>query len=241
MKRALVRWWMVVCSVMITLYYCLLALIAAFRSGTQRPRVDRYLRAWAKRLLAVIKLDYRVYNPHQVKFEPGKKYIVMCNHSSLYDIPLSTVAIDGSMRMVAKKELCYIPLFGYALKKSEFIFIDRKRPQQAEKALQFAATKMQEGIMIWLAPEGTRSATGQLLPFKKGGFRLALQTGATIIPLGIRGVRNIIAHKTFQINRHQRAQVHIGKPIDVTRYRLSQRRQLMTDVAVAIKEAAGLP
>jgi 1-acyl-sn-glycerol-3-phosphate acyltransferase len=70
------------------------------------------------------------------------------------------------------------------------------------KSLQLAATKMRDGIIIWFAPEGTRSPDGKLLPFKKGGFILALATGASIVPIGIRGANKIVEHKTFKINRY---------------------------------------
>ncbi|MCC2667141.1 MAG: plsC, partial [Gammaproteobacteria bacterium] len=86
----------------------------------------------------------------------------------------------------------------------------------------------------------TRSQDGNLLPFKKGGFMIALETGATIVPIGIRGAQNIVEHKTFNIKMGQHAAVHIGKPIDASRYTLEQRDQLMADVKAAIAEAAGL-
>lgn len=240
MKPRLIQCWIILSSVAITLYYAVLGIIVALFGSAKRQRIDRYLRIWAQRLLAIIDLDYQVYNPYHVKFIAGKNYIVMCNHTSLYDIPLSTVAIEGSMRMVAKKELSYLPVFAYALKKSEFIFIDRHNRQQAAQTLQQAAAKMRDGIIIWLAPEGTRSLSGTLLPFKKGGFILAFETEAIIIPLGIRGAANIIAPKKININRHQHAEVHIGKPIEAALYTLSQRAQLMADVAAAIKVAANL-
>jgi 1-acyl-sn-glycerol-3-phosphate acyltransferase len=81
-----------------------------------RQRITYYFRIWSQRLLEIIELDYQVYNPYQLKFEADKNYIVMCNHTSLYDIPLSAIAIEGNMRMVAKKELFYVPVFGYAMK-----------------------------------------------------------------------------------------------------------------------------
>lgn len=240
MKTWFVRWGVLWLSLFSTLYYCSKGILAAFLGISSRSRVDGYIQSWAKSVLKLIRLDYQVFNPHQVTFLPDRPYVVMCNHSSMYDIPISIVAIPGSLRMMAKKELSRLPIFGLALKKTGFLFIDRKNTQNAIQDLRLAAESMRTGIIIWISPEGTRSHNGQLLPFKKGGFMLALQTGATIVPMGIRGAKDIVENKTLKIRLHQKAEVHIGKPIDVKEYGLERRAELMAAVRQAIQEAAGL-
>lgn len=215
-------------------------IILRMLTGSKRDYFDRAARFWSRWLFKPIKLTYTVHNPYQVDFSQYRehRYIVMSNHLSLYDIPLMFLTIPGSLRMLAKVELRKIPIFGHVMDIGEFVFINRHNRNQALQDLEKAKQRMQTGIMPWIAPEGTRSRDGQLLPFKKGGFMMALQMQATIIPVGIRGIGEVLpADKlTVQIGGH--ADVYIGKPIDTNQYTLEQREQLMNDVRAAIKQAA---
>ncbi len=193
------------------------------------------VRDWARLLLKHPQVDYTVVDPYHLQLEPNKQYLIMSNHISHYDIPLVIATMPGDVRMVAKKELFRIPVFSRAMRISEFPSIDRENREQAIKDLAVATQIMQSGIVLWIAPEGTRSRTGQLNPFKKGGFMMALQTGATIIPVGIRGTNKILPPKTLKFQLHQKAELHIGKPIDASQYSLRQRQQLMTDVENSIR------
>ncbi len=192
-----------------------------------RERLDSRLRLWARSLLSYINLKYTVYNPHQIEIEPGKAYIIMCNHCSYYDIPLSLMAMNGSIRMMAKKELLQIPVWGRAMKLTEFVSIDRANPRQALKDMKYARRMMEKGIILWIAPEGTRSKTGSLQKLKPGGFRLAIDSGATIIPLAIIGSGEVMAAKSLQVTRGKSVDIHIGKTIDAATYTKRQRENLM--------------
>jgi 1-acyl-sn-glycerol-3-phosphate acyltransferase len=163
----------------------------------------------------------------------------MTNHRSYYDIPLSFVSLPGSIRMLTKKELFKIPIWGKGMKAAEFISIDRHDLAQALKDLDEARKIMQSGIVLWLAPEGTRSRTGRLQDFKKGGFMLALQTGAVIIPVGIKGSETILPPDTFDFVLGRKIEVNIGEPIDASLYNIEQRDALMENVRHAIEGLAG--
>ncbi len=204
-----------------------------------RKKIDYLFHLMSTKLLQHVKLTYKIFDPYTLTFEPGRNYIVMCNHSSHYDIPLSCVAIPGSLRMLAKSELYRVPIWGQGMKAAEFLSINRNDREQAKKDLARAKEKMESGIILWVAPEGTRSRTGKLQPFKKGGFMLAYQTQAIIIPIGIRGSFNILPPKTLRFNIHEHAEVHIGKPIDIKNYKIKDRAKLMDDVRNNIAELAG--
>jgi 1-acyl-sn-glycerol-3-phosphate acyltransferase len=161
----------------------------------------------------------------------------MSNHASHYDIPLTMATIPGSLRMLVKKELCRIPIWGRAMKASEYISIDRTDRHQAKKDLELAKQKMESGIILWMAPEGTRSRTGELQPFKKGGFLLAFQTDAIIIPMSIRGAFNVLPPKTLDFQLHQHVDIHFSQPIDTKNYSIRDRERLMKDVEQAIRQA----
>ncbi|MBT4837989.1 MAG: 1-acyl-sn-glycerol-3-phosphate acyltransferase, partial [Methylococcales bacterium] len=85
-------------------------------------------------------------------------------------------------------------------------------------------------IKIWISPEGTRSVSGELLNFKKGGFLLALQTNAIIIPVGIRGTDQVMQAKSLDIYLNQQVEVSLGNAIDTNGYSVKEIRQLMSDV-----------
>jgi 1-acyl-sn-glycerol-3-phosphate acyltransferase len=165
----------------------------------------------------------------------------MSNHESLYDIPLLFVALPGSMRMLTKKELFRVPIWGRGLAAGEFVSIDRSDHEQALKDLEAAREKMASGISLWIAPEGTRSRDGTLGEFKKGGIMLAIRTGATIVPVGIRGSRDILPPKTlFNVRLGCMPEVHVGNPIDARDYGVENRDVLLALVRDRISMLAGI-
>jgi 1-acyl-sn-glycerol-3-phosphate acyltransferase len=117
--------------------------------------------------------------------------------------------------MLAKKELFEIPLWGKGLRAAEFVEVDRSNHTRAIASIEFAARLIREGVSIYLAPEGTRSRDGKIGPLKKGGFHLALGTGAPIVPVAIRGTIDILprGHRVMQTGRT--VDVTIGAPIPV--------------------------
>jgi len=197
---------------------------------------DGMLDWWARKLLKAVGLSWEIHDPYKTKIEPGKRYIIMSNHCSHYDIPLIFMALPGSIRMLTKKELFKVPLWGRGLKDGEFIAIDRHNIDQAKKDLEEARKKMEDGVVLWIAPEGTRSPTGKIREFKKGGFILAIQTGALIIPVGISGSQKILPPKTWDFNLKQHVKIEIGKPIDASRYTLEEKDYLLKEVKLAISE-----
>jgi 1-acyl-sn-glycerol-3-phosphate acyltransferase len=141
--------------------------------------------------------------------------------------------------MLTKKELFKVPIWGRGMAAGEFISVDRHDHAQAIRDLEAAREKMSSGIYLWVAPEGTRSRDGVVGEFKKGGFVLAIQTGALIVPIGIRGSRTILPPKTFfDVQLDQRAEIHVGAPIDASAYDLEHRDELLTTVRERILELA---
>lgn len=228
--------WIALISILYTVFISCKAIYKRLRGTSTRPWVDATLLNWSTKLLDLVGVECKVINPYNVAPEPGKATIIMCNHTSLYDIPLSFKAFPNySIRMLAKKELSKIPLFGKGMAAAGFPFIDRKNRHQAIKDLEIARQLMESGIVIWIAPEGTRSKDGKLAAFKKGGFITAIEAKATIIPIGIRGAYNILPAKTLQFNLNQKAEIYIGKPIDAANYTIENREELINKVHQAIK------
>ncbi|HPJ93470.1 MAG TPA: lysophospholipid acyltransferase family protein [Deltaproteobacteria bacterium] len=239
MKASLIRKLLIMAqSIAPTLGISVFALYMRITNTYDRKLADRILRWWSGYLLKAVRVDYEVSNPHGVTFEAGTPYIIMSNHRSHYDIPLIFVSIHGSIRMLTKKELFKVPIWGRGLKAAEFVSIDRKDHAQAMKDLEAAKAQMKSGIVLWVAPEGTRSRTGALGDFKKGGFMVAIQTGATIIPVGIQNTEKILPPDTWDFYLNQQVRLNIGKPIDASKYSLEQRDRLMDEVRAAIQALA---
>jgi 1-acyl-sn-glycerol-3-phosphate acyltransferase len=229
--------WIMSKSLAITFWYSLVSLY--FSRFGSRADIDRTMRKWSAALLKAVKVSYHVHNPQQIAFLPQQRYILMSNHASLYDIPLIFMALPGSIRMIAKQELFKVPVWGHAMQAAEFLAIDRKNSKQAMEDLEIVKAKMQSGIVPWIAPEGTRSRHGELNPFKKGGFMLALQTEATIIPVGIRGSNKILPPDTWDFHTGETVEIHIGEPIRATDYTVATRMEFIAVVNRSIGELVG--
>ena len=173
---------------------------------------DRRLASWSHKVVenARIKLDVR----GREHLEPGATYLVMSNHQSLYDIPVLFHVIGPNIRMVTKKELFRVPIFGGALAAAGFISIDRSDRERAIASLDRARELLASGTHVWISPEGTRSQTGGLLPFKKGAFYLAFEALLPILPVTLRGTRDVLAARGVLSNTGADVRVTIHDHVD---------------------------
>lgn len=228
--------WIIAVSTFYTGVYSIKTIIMRLLGKADRVWMDKALQTWINKMLDLAGIKCKVINPHKVEPQHGKANIIMCNHSSLYDIPISFKAFpNDSIRMLAKKELAKVPLLGKGMKAAEFPFIDRKNRHQALRDLAFARQLMESGIIIWIAPEGTRSKDGKLAPFKKGAFITAIEAKANIIPICIRGAYDILPARTWQFNINQTAEIHIGEPIDASQYTTDKKDELVNRVYQTMK------
>lgn len=163
--------------------------------------------------------------------------VYMSNHQSLFDTPALILAMPADFRMIPKHELLFVPILGQSLWLAGFIFVNRRNRASAIKSLDRAAARVERGTSIVIFPEGTRSPDGALLPFKKGGFALALKAGVPVVPVSIRGGREILPKKSLRI-RPGRMEAIFGAPVSTTGYSLETKDQLLDRVREAI--AAGL-
>jgi 1-acyl-sn-glycerol-3-phosphate acyltransferase len=149
---------------------------------------------------------------------PHETYLVMSNHQSLYDVPVLFQVIGPNLRMITKEELFRVPIFGKALAAGGFISIDRSNRMAAIRSLDGARALLASGTHVWIAPEGTRSRTGKLLPFKKGAFYLALEAGLPILPVTLSGTRNALPAKGLRSSPGADVRVTIHAKIDPRPY-----------------------
>jgi len=121
------------------------------------------------------------------EYLPGGPFILMSNHQSNFDILSLIATIPRRIYWIAKKELFDIPIFGYSMRRGGYIPLDRSDGRKALKSMENAASIIRQGSSVVMFPEGTRTCDGQLLPFKRGGFMLAVRAGVPVIPVTING------------------------------------------------------
>jgi 1-acyl-sn-glycerol-3-phosphate acyltransferase len=158
----------------------------------------------------------RVHTRRQAALDPAAAYVFMSNHRSQFDILAVVVALhEFQLRWVAKKELTRVPVFGWVLRNTGHIIVDRSNHAQAVASLHAAREKMGEGVSVVIFPEGTRAPAGEtLLPFKKGGFVMALEAGFPIVPIVVRGSAGVLPSHSIWI-RSGEIDVLVGPPIPV--------------------------
>jgi 1-acyl-sn-glycerol-3-phosphate acyltransferase len=153
--------------------------------------------------------------------------IIASNHQSWFDVFALAAIIPKRYRFIAKEELRRIPLFGLAWASAGHISINRRDRAQSIRALDEAAELMRhDHSAVVIFPEGTRSPTGELLPFKKGAFMMALRTGIEIVPAAVLGSRAVQKKGDWRV-RAGRIIVRFGPAIDSSRYDEEHREELM--------------
>jgi len=195
-------------------------------------------RLWSRVILGVpgVKLEVKMRAP----LEPGRPYVFMPNHASMVDIWVVFVAIPASFRFIAKKQLASIPLFGWAMAAGRFIFIDRQNAASARRTMDEASRRIRAGQSVVIFPEGTRTRDGRLLPFKKGGFHLAIDSGAAVVPVAIKGSREVMPRGAALI-RAGTVTLEVDAPIPTTGLTTSDRDALIEKVRSRVAAMLGEP
>jgi 1-acyl-sn-glycerol-3-phosphate acyltransferase len=205
--------------------------VDAFRGRVTKEASDERLARWAAAIVRNAHIEIQVQGREHLR--RGETYLVMSNHQSLYDIPVLFQVIGPNIRMITKKELFRIPVFGPALAAGGFISIDRSDRRAAMRSLDRARELLASGTHVWIAPEGTRSRSGRLLPFKKGAFYLAFEASLPILPVTLRGTRDALPAKGLRSRAGARVVATFHASIDPRSYAArgkSGREELMQEV-----------
>jgi 1-acyl-sn-glycerol-3-phosphate acyltransferase len=190
-------------------------------------RVVDLARLWSRAVLAaagvVVKVEW------QTRLQPGQAYVFMANHESSVDIWSLFVALPLRFRMIAKKQLLRIPLFGWAMWAGRFIFIDRANAVASRRSIEEAKRRICGGDSVLIFPEGTRSRDGKLGPFKKGGFHLAIDAGVPVVPVALKGTGRAMPRGSLFI-RAGVVRAVVGTPIPTAGLTEGDRHRLLEDV-----------
>lgn len=219
--------------IVVTVVFGLTAILVSLFSRTGNS-VHRVAECWGRSIIWISGIKVQVRGMEHI--DPDGSAIYMSNHQSNYDIPVFYSALPIQFRWMAKAELFKIPIFGQGMRGAGYISIDRSDAKSAIRSLKKAAVNIRNGSSVLIFPEGTRSGDAKLLPFKAGGFVLALESGVPIIPMAVQGTFGIMSKDSYLIRRSH-VTLTVQPPIDVTRFTRKEKGQLMEQVRASIQQA----
>ena len=177
----------------------------------------------------------RIRVPGNAHVEPGRPYVYMANHSSLIDTPALFAYLPYPFRIMAKRELFYVPFMGWHLWTAGHFPIDRGNARRTVASVRRTIEGVRGGRSLAVFPEGTRTPDGQLQKFQPGTFKIAMKAGVPIVPVTICGTFALLP-KTTLAPRPGRVDVIIGEPIDTADYTDAQINELILRTRAAIQD-----
>ncbi|UCD37892.1 MAG: 1-acyl-sn-glycerol-3-phosphate acyltransferase [Fidelibacterota bacterium] len=215
--------WVIPHVIMATAIFGTLTMLTALVDRSKRY-IGWWARTWAKWILWSSGLSISISGREHL--QKGQKYIYMSNHASALDIPLALSALPGTVVFMAKKELFRIFFFGWSLWAMGSIPVDRSNPTKARLSVDRALEHLRlKSISLILYPEGTRTRDGQLRPFKRGVFFLALRSRLPLVPIAVQGTFEAMPPSAMSLT-HTPIRVIIGQPIE-TRELTDQDREAL--------------
>lgn len=187
------HWWRTVFFLIpaISLYTVVLGTLSILSSFVDRRGhfAHRCARAWSCLILKTTGVHVRVEGLERI--EPGRTYVFVSNHQSIYDIPVIFASLPYQLRIIAKQSLARFPVLGWHLRRGGHLFVDRRHPDRRGILVRWRAL-VHDGLSLIIFAEGTRSPDGHTARFKAGSFLLAIEAGLPIVPLAVVGSRKIM-------------------------------------------------
>jgi 1-acyl-sn-glycerol-3-phosphate acyltransferase len=199
------------------------------RTGAMQHWCARW---WCRLVAWSIFSRIKVYGVENVSAD--QNYVYMANHSSLIDTPALFAYLPHQFRIMAKKELFWVPFMGWHLWSAGNFSIDRSDPRKTAKSLRRVIDGVRAGKSLAVFPEGTRTPDGRLQEFKHGAFKIAVRAGVPIVPVSIRGTFKLLP-KTTLAPRPGKVDVIIGKPIETQGYSDKNLSELIARTREAIQ------
>jgi 1-acyl-sn-glycerol-3-phosphate acyltransferase len=220
------HWWRTVFFLIpaIGVYTVVLGTISLFSSLFDRHGhlAHGCARLWSWLILATTGVSVDVKGLDRL--EPGKTYIFVSNHQSIYDIPVVFSSLPYQLRIIAKESLGNFPFLGWHLRRTGHLLVDRRNPDRSGILKRWRAL-VEQGLSLIIFPEGTRSPDGKVGIFKAGSFLLAIEAKLPIVPLSVDGTRYVMRKgRLMTCPGHATLVVH--EPIDTAGLEVSDAREL---------------
>jgi 1-acyl-sn-glycerol-3-phosphate acyltransferase len=209
--------------------------VAIFSSAS--PLIDAINRRWARSLLWAAGID--LHTEGMEKIDPQKRFVLVSNHYSYFDIPCILAAVPQPIRFMAKASLFKIPIFGWALGRAGFIPVDRKNRRTAVKSFDLAAERIRKGNTIVVFPEEGRTRARQMRPFQRGAFLLAIKAGMPMMPIAVDGTFDVFPVGAKRITPGK-VTVKAGEMIDCANTTLRDKERLATETRAQIEQMIGV-
>ena len=224
-------WSWFVLGICMVVWLPLMAVVLVLTSPFDRPRY------WTGFLFRKLPVVHRLLNPlwtfrtgGTFPANPRNPYVVVSNHESFVDILLIS-QLPWEMKWLSKYELFKMPVAGWLMRMANDIPLDRRDRASAAAAMAKCRRLLDQRVSVMIFPEGTRSTTGELLPFKDGAFRLAIQAQVPILPLAVHGASTALRTHSWRFGRAV-ARVQVLEPI-------STKGMTLDDVAALRDRARG--
>jgi 1-acyl-sn-glycerol-3-phosphate acyltransferase len=183
-------------------------------------------RTWSR--LILVTTGVRVNVEGLDRLVPGRTYVFVSNHQSIYDIPILFWSLPYQLRIIAKASLGRFPFLGWHLRRTGHMLVDRARPNRSA-IFSWGESLTSNGLSLIVFPEGTRSRDGRVGAFKGGSFLLALEAGLPVVPLSVVGSRHVMLKgRLATYPGDVRLVVH--EPIDTAALSRSDRREFAARV-----------
>jgi 1-acyl-sn-glycerol-3-phosphate acyltransferase len=218
-------------AVVVALFFATMELVVIVVRKNDRT-FHALARGWARTTLRLC--GVKVTTRGLEKLDTKRNYVYVCNHASMFDIPAVLAAIPDQIRIVYKKEINWVPIFGWGMKWGSYIAIDRSRSVDAMKSIEQAVEKIRSGASVLLFAEGTRTLDGKLQQFKRGAFNLAVKAGVPVVPLTINGSYRLLPKHSMVVHPG-RVELVLESPIEIRGSDKQEEQRVMEEVRMAIQ------
>lgn len=181
------------------------------------PLVHGVQQLWSRSFFWLFFMNVEVEGVENI--QKGQSYVFVANHESMFDIWMVYGWLPVVFKWIMKQELRKVPLVGIACKGAGHIFIDRRHVKAALQSIREAKKILVDGVSVVIFPEGTRSETGEVAPFKRGAFQIAFDMQLPVVPLSLIGPRSILPKGKILVSRAKKLKLVIGKPMDLSVYK----------------------
>ncbi len=188
---------------------------------------------WSKIILRASSVRVRVDGLD--KIDTDRPSIYVPNHLSFFDIFSLLAALPVDFKFILKQEIMRVPILGWAIRKAGYISIDRSSPAKARHTFKQAVDMVKQGTSLVVFAEGTRSRDGHLQPLKRGAFQLAIASGCPIVPVAIKGSKEIMPKGSFRLKKGSMT-IRLGSPIATSDYNRKTIAELMERVTADLRK-----